>query len=123
MDSTRTNNLLELLREIGLKELNNAKLLSLVDEALTHVSAGRSKNFERLEFLGDAVLRLAATEFIDHHYPDLPVGSCSNLRAQLVSDRWLAQLGEPLPEQGPLGPELPPPADPVQGHPGDLPVG
>ena len=81
---------------IGLKELNNAKLLGLVDEALTHVSAGRSKNFERLEFLGDAVLRLAATEFIDHHYPDLPVGSCSNLRAQLVSDRWLAQLGEQL---------------------------
>ena len=81
---------------IGLKEPNNAKLLSLVDEALTHVSAGRSKNFERLEFLGDAVLRLAATEFIDHHYPDLPVGSCSNLRAQLVSDRWLAQLGEQL---------------------------
>ena len=96
MDSTRTNTLLELLRLIGLKEPNNAKLLSLVDEALTHVSAGRSKNFERLEFLGDAVLRLAATEFIDHHYPDLPVGSCSNLRAQLVSDRWLAQLGEQL---------------------------
>ena len=96
MDSTRTNSLLELLREIGLKELNNAKLLGLVDEALTHVSAGRSKNFERLEFLGDAVLRLAATEFIDHHYPDLPVGSRSNLRAQLVSDRWLAQLGEQL---------------------------
>tara|TARA_B100001093_G_C26646764_1_gene935660 strand:+ start:103 stop:846 length:744 start_codon:yes stop_codon:yes gene_type:complete len=96
LDSTRTNTLLELLRVIGLKELNNAKLLGLVDEALTHVSAGRSKNFERLEFLGDAVLRLAATEFIDHHYPDLPVGSCSNLRAQLVSDRWLAQLGEQL---------------------------
>ncbi|MDC3011617.1 DUF1823 family protein [Synechococcus sp. AH-736-G21] len=35
---------------------------------------------------------------------------------------WLAQQGEPLPVQGPLGPELPPPADPVQGHPGDLPV-
>jgi ribonuclease-3 len=96
LDSTRTNTLLELLRVIGLKEPNNAKLLSLVDEALTHVSAGRSKNFERLEFLGDAVLRLAATEFIDHHYPDLPVGSCSNLRAQLVSDRWLAQLGEQI---------------------------
>jgi ribonuclease-3 len=96
LDSTRTNTLLELLRVIGLKELNNAKLLGLVDEALTHVSAGRSKNFERLEFLGDAVLRLAATKFIDHHYPDLPVGSCSNLRAQLVSDRWLAQLGEQL---------------------------
>ena len=70
--------------------------MSLVDEALTHISAGQSKNFERLEFLGDAVLRLAATEFIDHHYPNLPVGRCSNLRAQLVSDRWLTQLGEKL---------------------------
>lgn len=35
---------------------------------------------------------------------------------------WLAQRGEPLPEQGPLAPELPVPQDPVQGHPGDLPV-
>ena len=87
---------MELLQDIGLEELNNSKLLSLVEQALTHVSARRSKNFERLEFLGDAVLRLAATEFIDHHYPDLPVGSCSSLRAQLVSDRWLAQLGEQL---------------------------
>ena len=96
MDSTRTKKLLELLRAIGLQELNSSKLMSLVDEALTHISAGQSKNFERLEFLGDAVLRLAATEFIDHHYPNLPVGSCSSLRAQLVSDRWLTQLGEKL---------------------------
>ena len=96
MDSTRTNKLLELLQTIGLQELNTTKLLSLVDEALIHVSAGQSKNFERLEFLGDAVLRLAATEFIDQHYPALPVGRCSSLRAQLVSDRWLAQLGEQL---------------------------
>ena len=96
MDSTRTNKLLELLQTIGLQELNTTKLLSLVDEALIHVSAGQSKNFERLEFLGDAVLRLAATEFIDQHYPNLPVGSCSSLRAQLVSDRWLTQLGEKL---------------------------
>ena len=96
MDQSRTNKLVELLQEIGLQKLNTLKMLSLVDEALTHVSAGRSKNFERLEFLGDDLLRLAATEFIDHHYPDLPVGSCSNLRAQLVSDRWLAQLGEQL---------------------------
>ena len=35
---------------------------------------------------------------------------------------WLAERGEPLAEQGPLAPELPVPQDPVQGHPGDLPV-
>jgi ribonuclease-3 len=96
LDSTRTHKLLELLRSIGLQELHSSKLLSLVDEALIHISAGQSKNFERLEFLGDAVLRLAATEFIDQHYPALPLGRCSSLRAQLVSDRWLAQLGEQL---------------------------
>jgi hypothetical protein len=34
----------------------------------------------------------------------------------------LAACGEGLPEQGPLPEALPPPADPVQGHPGDPPV-
>ena len=35
----------------------------------------------------------------------------------------LAERGEPLAEQGPLPELLPPPSDPVQGHPGDPPVG
>jgi len=34
----------------------------------------------------------------------------------------LARRGESLPETGPLPPLLPPPTDPLQGHPGDLPV-
>ncbi len=34
----------------------------------------------------------------------------------------LATTGEPLPETGPLPELLEPPADPVAGHPGDLPV-
>ena len=36
---------------------------------------------------------------------------------------WLAERNESLPERGPLAPELPVPADPVTGHPGDLAVG
>ena len=35
----------------------------------------------------------------------------------------LAGLGEPLPASGPMPPLLEQPADPVQGHPGDLPIG
>ena len=35
---------------------------------------------------------------------------------------WLAVHGEALADQGFLLPELPPPLDPVQGHPGDRPV-
>ena len=34
----------------------------------------------------------------------------------------LAERGEPLPDAGPLPELLPAPADPVVGHPGDLPV-
>ena len=72
------------------------RTLSLLDEALTHTSAGLAIHHERLEFLGDAVLRLAASEFIEQHYPQLPVGERSALRAQIVSDRWLAQLGKQI---------------------------
>jgi len=46
-------------------------------------------------------------------------------RATIVN--WLlahlAERGEALPDSGPLPPLLEPPLDPVQGHPGDLPVG
>ena len=80
--------------------------LSPVYEALSHTSAGLERNHEQLEFLGDAVLRLAAAEFLEEHDPSLVVGERSALRAQLVSDRWLAELGRELElgrwiEQGP----------------------
>ena len=70
--------------------------LAQLDEALTHTSSGVTPHHEQLEFLGDAVLRLAASEFIAGAYPQMPVGERSSLRAQLVSDRWLAELGETL---------------------------
>ncbi len=67
-----------------------------INEALTHTSAKSKINHERLEFLGDAVLRLAASEFIDWKFPKMDVGERSALRAQLVSDRWLSQVGEKI---------------------------
>jgi ribonuclease-3 len=68
-----------------------AEALAPIEEALTHTSSGRPFNHEQLEFLGDAVLRLAATEFLARHHGGLAVGQRSALRAQLVSDRWLAE--------------------------------
>ena len=70
--------------------------LAVLQEALTHTSSGLSPHHEQLEFLGDAVLRLTASEFIASAYPRLPVGERSSLRAQLVSDRWLAELGSTI---------------------------
>ena len=96
MDPSRAAELTNLIQRLDAEIPINPELLALVDQALTHISSGRARNLERLEFLGDAVLRLAATEFIDRHHADLAVGACSNLRAQLVSDRWLADVGERL---------------------------
>ncbi len=69
---------------------------ALLQEALTHTSSGLNPHHEQLEFLGDAVLRLTASEFIASAYPQMAVGERSSLRAQLVSDRWLAELGSTI---------------------------
>ena len=92
MRPERHQQLVAFLRSLGLKY--GDRDLSPIDEALTHTSAGRAHNHERLEFLGDAVLRLAAAEFLQRHHPSLGVGRWSALRAQLVSDRWLAEIGQ-----------------------------
>ena len=97
--NSRASALQQFCHSIGLdlsNSLNAGQSIALVDEALTHTSAGRSINHERLEFLGDAVLRLAASEYIERQHADLSVGARSALRAQLVSDRWLAALGESI---------------------------
>ena len=96
MNQSRAATINKLLKQLGLDDIGDPETLGLIDRALTHVSAGLHQNHERLEFLGDAVLRLAATEFIDQEHPGLSVGACSTLRAQLVSDRWLADLGKDI---------------------------
>lgn len=79
----------------------------LLREALSHPSL--SSDFrpapadnQRLEFLGDAVLELAITDYLYHRYPDLKEGLLTKLRASLVSKPALAKaarridLGEAL---------------------------
>ena len=111
MTPQRLRQLADLLRRLNLDPTQgpgaNARTLAPVDEALSHTSAGLVRNHERLEFLGDAVLRLAAAEFLQRLEPRLSVGACSALRAQIVSDRWLTTLArrcelEPALRLGPL---------------------
>lgn len=90
----RQRQLLAFLANLGLEEPTGPSGLAPIDEALTHTSAGLARNHERLEFLGDAVLRLAASEHLQRLHPQLSVGARAELRAQIVSDRWLAELGE-----------------------------
>ncbi len=67
-----------------------------LDQALTHKSVDTLSNYEQLELLGDAVLRLAATECLQENFPAASVGELSAVRAVLISDRTLAQLAEKM---------------------------
>ncbi len=67
---------------------------SLLDLALTHPSVSPENNYEQLEFVGDAVVRLAAATVLKANYPDGSVGEFSAVRSVIVSDRTLADWGE-----------------------------
>ena len=80
------------------KEFTSAKRINIlyVNESLTHSSANSDINYEKLEFLGDAVLRLIASDFIKNKFPYMQVGERSELRSHLVSDQWLEQVGKKI---------------------------
>lgn len=56
----------------------------------------RLSHNERLEFLGDAVLELAVTEFLYERYPEKPEGELTSLRAALVNAKMLASIADEL---------------------------
>lgn len=64
----------------------------LLDLALIHPSLNSKQNNDRLEFLGDAVLRLLVGEFLYATYPRLTVGQLALLRSDLLSNSFFAQL-------------------------------
>lgn len=86
------NNLKNLEERIGYS-FGDEKLLK---QALTHSSftneqrINRTEDYERLEFLGDAVLEMVSSQFLFHTYPKLSEGELTKLRASLVCEPALA---------------------------------
>lgn len=74
----------------------------LLQQALTHSSYANEKRMkkhsdnERLEFLGDAVLEIISSEYLYHHFPDLPEGELTKMRASLVCEPTLAYCTKEL---------------------------
>ena len=72
---------------------NNPDLLV---QALTHPSTDSKpetrRAYERLEFLGDAILQLAVTQYLYHHMPQSPEGELTQLR-RTVSRANLGKYG------------------------------
>jgi ribonuclease-3 len=76
--------------------------IALLSCALTHKSARKKKelehgiNYERLEFLGDAVLSLVAADFLYAQKQHFTEGDLSRLRAQYVCQDNLSKAAEQL---------------------------
>ncbi len=85
---------LELERAVGYA-FSRPELLKL---ALTHPSAaeGTDQHYERLEFLGDAVLDLAIADLLMRHFPNGKEGLLSRQRASIVNARTLAAKAETI---------------------------
>lgn len=75
---------------------------NLLREALTHRSYLNENpdwdvpHNERLEFLGDAVLELAATEYLFSEYPNSSEGELTSIRAALVNYQMLSKLAKEI---------------------------
>ncbi len=87
----------------GLEERLGYKFnnINLLKNALTHssyaneVRGGFSSN-ERLEFLGDSVLSIVVSDYIYKHYPNMPEGELTKLRASLVCEKSLCAFSREL---------------------------
>lgn len=82
------------------KELGIQIEPQLFELALTHRSwayeHGQAPHNERLEFLGDAVLQLAVTDYLYRRYPRYSEGKLAKLRAAVVNARACAEVARSL---------------------------
>lgn len=75
--------------------------IEIFKEAFTHPSyanekGNQYKDYERLEFLGDAVLQYHVSNHIFDLYKDIPEGQLTTLRSKLVREESLARFAREL---------------------------
>lgn len=74
----------------------------LFECALTHPSYTQEnnlpydQNYERFEFLGDAVLKLVTSEILYKKYPQYAEGELSKIRSIVVSDNTLSKIAHEI---------------------------
>ena len=85
-------------KKYGIK-FNNKKL---VQRAMTHSSFDNEHkglgigDYERLEFLGDAVLEINISRYLFEKYPELPEGKLTCLRSDIVRTDSFARFAKEI---------------------------
>ncbi len=97
MNSERKKKLKELQKRLHIK----FRSIDRLNEALTHISYSHEilrneSHYEKLEFLGDAVLSLVINEYLYKTLKNLPVGELAKFKSIIVSDFSLFKISESL---------------------------
>ncbi len=90
-----SNVLLEFLGSLSIRPND----INLYFEALTHPSFSNEKkarSYQRLEFLGDAVIEAATTEYVFTLYPEMNEGEMTIIRSKAVSGTVIASFAKQI---------------------------
>ena len=85
------------IRELEAKIGHTFRDRQLLETALTHPSFGSDHHlphYQRLEFLGDAVLELAISRYLYDEMPDVDEGRLTRMRQTLVREETLSHVAK-----------------------------
>jgi len=93
----REKQLQELETKLGISFLNKSLLSqSLTHSSYAHESREKIGDNERLEFLGDAVIKLVTSEYLYNKFPGHSEGDLTKIRAVAISDDILGTVSKKL---------------------------
>lgn len=83
---------------VKLPKFNNPDLqrLAFVHRSYLNEAKEETSSNERLEFLGDSILSFVVSQYLFNKYPNFEEGILTNLRAQLVNTKSLAEIAREL---------------------------
>lgn len=88
----------DFIKNLGFQKFSK----TLINQAFTHSSYSKEHElsynecYERLEFLGDAVLKMATTKYLFEKYPTKKEGELTKIRAVVVSDEILHKFAQKI---------------------------
>lgn len=74
----------------------NLERLAFIHRSYLNEAKEKISSNERLEFLGDSILSFVVSQYLFHKYPNFEEGILTNLRAQLVNTKSLAEISKEL---------------------------
>ncbi len=80
---------------ISFRELKNYEL-PFLHSSYTHETPWDDESYERLEFLGDAILGKIVSEFLYKNFPDYSQGNMTLLKHYFVNKNYLSIIGKEL---------------------------